>query len=74
MNARKSVSGMPLPGVASGHVVMSAEARVARRRLWRSTSVYGTASATVLLFAAHRHGPIACLPWIAAGGDRKSVV
>jgi sterol desaturase/sphingolipid hydroxylase (fatty acid hydroxylase superfamily) len=46
---------------------MSAEARVARGRLWPSTIVYGAASATVLPFAAHRHGLIACLPWIAAG-------
>jgi cyclopropane-fatty-acyl-phospholipid synthase len=66
-NDRKAVSGLPLQAGASGPVVMSAEARVARRRLWPSTIVYGTASATVLLFAADQHGLIACLPWIAAG-------
>jgi sterol desaturase/sphingolipid hydroxylase (fatty acid hydroxylase superfamily) len=67
MNDRKSVSGMPLPGTASRPVAISVEARVARRRLWPSTIVYGAASTAILLFAVRRYGLFSCLPWLAAG-------
>jgi sterol desaturase/sphingolipid hydroxylase (fatty acid hydroxylase superfamily) len=67
MNDRKSVSGIPLPGAASRPVAISVEARVARRRLWPSTIVYGAASTAILLFAVRRHGLFSCLPWLAAG-------
>jgi sterol desaturase/sphingolipid hydroxylase (fatty acid hydroxylase superfamily) len=67
MNYRKSVSGMPLPGAASRPVAISVEARVARRRLWPSTIVYGAASTAILLFAVRRYGLFSCLPWLAAG-------
>jgi sterol desaturase/sphingolipid hydroxylase (fatty acid hydroxylase superfamily) len=66
MNDRKSVSGVPLPARTPSGVVLSAEARIARRRLWPSTIVYGAASATLLGFCVHQHGPLACLPWLVA--------
>jgi sterol desaturase/sphingolipid hydroxylase (fatty acid hydroxylase superfamily) len=74
VNDRKSVSGLPLPGPAPRPVVMSAEARIARRRLWPSMMVYGASSAAILLFAVHRYGLIACLPWLAAGASLWTLV
>ena len=67
LNDRKSVSGLPLSGPAPRPVVMSTEARIARRRLWPSTMVYGASSTAIIMFAVHRYGLIACLPWLAAG-------
>jgi hypothetical protein len=72
MNDRKSVSGMPLPGAASRPVAIFVEARVARRRLWPSTIVYGAASTAILLFAVHRYWLFACLPWLADLGDASA--
>jgi hypothetical protein len=69
VNDHRSVSGRPLPGSAPAPVVMSAEARIARRRLGPSTIVYGASSAAILLVAVHRYGLIACLPWLAAGAS-----
>jgi len=40
VNDRKSVSGLPLPGRVPRPGVMSAEARIARRRLWRRHHLY----------------------------------
>jgi sterol desaturase/sphingolipid hydroxylase (fatty acid hydroxylase superfamily) len=55
-------------------VVLSAEARIARRRLWPPTIVYGAASATLLGFCLHRYGPTACLPWLVAGASLETWV
>jgi sterol desaturase/sphingolipid hydroxylase (fatty acid hydroxylase superfamily) len=63
------VEDRPLPARTPSGVVLSAEARIARRRLWPSTIVYGAASATLLGFCLHRYGPAACLPWLVAGAS-----
>ena len=53
-------------GAARERFVMAVEARIAWRRLRPPTIVYGAAGAT-LSSAVHRHGLVACLPWLAAG-------
>jgi sterol desaturase/sphingolipid hydroxylase (fatty acid hydroxylase superfamily) len=63
----KSVSGVPVPGPVRRPVSMKVEARIARRRLWPATIVYGSASATAILFAVRAHGFVACLPWLGVG-------
>jgi cyclopropane-fatty-acyl-phospholipid synthase len=67
LNDRKPVSGVPIPARTPRGVVLSAEARIARRRLWPATIVYGATSATLLGVCLYRHGPIGCLAWLVAG-------